>query len=266
MGEPLESKEHPYSMFVAQLRRYRYNLAIGGTMIRLTLVLVAALTVLSCGDNGDSKLCEGVTCSDHGTCKIENDQAVCYCETDFVANGLECVHVNCEGVTCSDHGTCKVENDQAVCDCETGFFANALECVPETTVESFTDGAEPDPCTANIPICQTVVGCSLSEKKYYEGQFPGYVSIAIVTPADATIVVKMFFETRIHPGQDTEINWYEPGCQHSYSYQSTGADIFDIAGEDRVFTQEQKIIIAGDHLVEINSDASTHYYLRIEIH
>ncbi|MBW1810437.1 MAG: hypothetical protein JRJ87_19730 [Deltaproteobacteria bacterium] len=196
-------------------------------MIRLMLVLIVALTVLSCGSSGGSNLCDGVVCSDHGTCKVENDQAICECETGFVADGLE--------------------------------------CIPETTVESFTDGADLDTCTYNIPICQTVVGCVLGEKKFFEGQFPGFISFLITTPADATIVVKMFFETRMHPGQDTAINWYEPGCHDSYSYRSMGANIFEMAGEDRVFTQEQKIRREGDHLVEIYSDANAHYYLRTEL-
>jgi hypothetical protein len=129
----------------------------------------------------------------------------------------------------------------------------------------FIQGADYEPCLSNLPICQQTAGCALGENKYTEGDFPGYLSFVVTTPADTTVVVKIFFKSRVHPGQDTEIIWYEPGCSDSYSYRSEGEDIFALAGSKRVFSQEQNLRRAGDHLVEVSSDAFTHYFLRVEL-
>jgi len=129
----------------------------------------------------------------------------------------------------------------------------------------FIAGAESDPCMANVPVCQTTAGCNLDESHYIEGDFPGYRNFVVSTPADTTIVVRIFFKTRKHPGEDTEIIWYEPGCHVSYNYESKGQDIFQMAGTDRIFTQEKKVRQAGDHLVEIFSDATCHFFARVDI-
>ncbi len=38
----------------------------------------------------------------------------------------------CKGIDCSDHGTCRVENEQPVCDCETGYTTSTdgIRCIP----------------------------------------------------------------------------------------------------------------------------------------
>jgi hypothetical protein len=133
------------------------------------------------------------------------------------------------------------------------------------TEGDFIIGAEGDPCMSNIPICQTTAGCSINEAIYLEGDFPGLRNFVVNTPADTEIEVRIFFKTRLHPGEDTEIRWYEPGCADYYAYESMGIDIFSKAGSDRVFAQSQKVRMAGDHLIEIYSDATTHYFVRVEL-
>ena len=129
----------------------------------------------------------------------------------------------------------------------------------------FIAGADYDPCESNIPICRQTAGCAMGENKYIEGDFPGYANFLVTTPADTTIVVKLFFKTRQHPGEDTEIIWYEPGCFDSFNYESKGDDIFAKAGGDRVFAQEHMVQREGDHLIEIFCDARTHYFARVEL-
>jgi hypothetical protein len=132
----------------------------------------------------------------------------------------------------------------------------------------FVAGSDYTPCEDNVPAACSkvpVVGCTMGENKYIEGDFPGYRNFLVTTPADTTIVVKLFFKTRTHPGEDTEIIWYEPGCFDSYNYESEGDDIFAIAGGDRVFAQEQEVKREGDHVIEIFSDARTHYFARVEL-
>ena len=129
----------------------------------------------------------------------------------------------------------------------------------------FIAGAESDPCQSNIPICQQTAGCNMNEATYLEGDFPGLRSFVVTTPADTDIEVRIFFKTRVHPGEDTEIRWYEPGCADYYSYESMGIDIFEKSGSDRVFAQSQQVRMGGDHLIEIYSDATSHYFVRVEL-
>lgn len=148
--------------------------------------------------------------------------------------------------------------------CGYGGDSNTCEDV-QACLNDFLAGAEQDACMSNVPVCQTTAGCAMDETKYIQGHFPGFINFAVTTPADTTIVVKMFFETCNHPGEATEIDWYEPGCSESYAYESLGADVCAVAGEDRVFEQEQAVLEEGAHLVEIYSDATTDYYLRVEL-
>lgn len=127
----------------------------------------------------------------------------------------------------------------------------------------FIQGAEYDPCQANIPVCQTTAGCSVNEATYLEGDFPGMRTFVVNTPADTEIEIRLFFSTRRHPGEDTEIRWYEPGCGDYYAWESLGVDLFAKAGSDRVFSQTHKVRVSGDHLIEIYSDATCHYFVRV---
>ena len=51
----------------------------------------------------------------------------------------------------------------------------------------------------------------------------------------------------------------------SYTYESYGRDIFELAGSDLVFEQERRVRRAGDHLVEVYCDAIAEYYARVEV-
>jgi len=130
--------------------------------------------------------------------------------------------------------------------------------------EVFIAGADYDPCQATVGVCQTAAGCNMGETKYIEGDFPGFRSFVVKTLVeDTTLEIQIFFKTRKHPGEDTEITWYEPGCNDFYRYESFGEDIFAEAGADQVFIKAQKMRQSGPHLVEIYSDAYTHYLLRV---
>jgi len=130
----------------------------------------------------------------------------------------------------------------------------------------FIADAEFEPCLSTVPVCQVTAGCIMGEFKYLEGNFPGFRNFIVRTgTADTEIVVQMFFKSRKHPGEDTEIIWYEPSCSDSYSYESGGDDLFSKAGGDRIFSQSKTVRRAGDHLIDIYSDAYTHYFLRVDL-
>lgn len=51
-----------------------------------------------CSENSSEPLeevikdpCQDITCSDHGTCSVQNEIAICICEKTYRANGLSCI-------------------------------------------------------------------------------------------------------------------------------------------------------------------------------
>jgi len=132
----------------------------------------------------------------------------------------------------------------------------------------FIAGAEYDSCQSLYYACsgKPAASCVMGEAKYTDGYFPGQRWFLVSTVADTDVVVKLFFKTRIHPGEDMEIGWYETGCSSYYSYiMGLGEDLFSLAGGDRIFSKEYKVRRAGDHLVYVESDATAEYLLRVEL-
>ncbi|MCK6552942.1 hypothetical protein L6R52_44375, partial [Myxococcota bacterium] len=108
-------------------------------------------------------------------------------------------------------------------------------------------------------------GCTLGVGKYVEGSFPGARQFIVPAPEEAIIKVKIFFREAVATGVDTEILWHEPGCFDTYQYASEGADIFLDAGNDKIFERQRQVFLAGDHLVEVFSDAVADYLLSVEV-
>lgn len=97
------------------------------------------LTLHQCINSEDP--CNGITCSNHGTCSDNEGTPICICETGFHAEGLSCIEDNisepCLGVTCSNHGTCQVDSlNRAFCECEEGYEVDEtdkLKCIIKTS-------------------------------------------------------------------------------------------------------------------------------------
>ena len=132
--------------------------------------------------------------------------------------------------------------------------------------DNFKGGLTRDRCDGTFPICQTTAGCTMGTGRYIEGAFPGARQFIVPAPEEAVIRVHIFFKSQMFNGIDTEILWYEPGCfDDVYRYASEGRDIFQEAGNDKVFTQEQQVFLEGDHLVEVFSDAVAEYIIKVEV-
>jgi hypothetical protein len=121
-------------------------------------------------------------------------------------------------------------------------------------------------CDLELPVCNTTAGCKLNEEEsYLEVVFPGQRAFLVPTLGEATIRLSLLWRTQTGPGADTEIVWYEPACVDSYRYESQGADVFAASDERGVFVREQKVFRAGEHLVEIRSDAAAEALLRTDV-
>lgn len=123
-----------------------------------------------------------------------------------------------------------------------------------------------DTCDLEIPVCNTTAGCTLREEdRYLEGEFPGQRAFIVPTTGAATIRVEISWRTQLGPGADTEITWFEPACVDRYRYESQGANVFDESNAQGIFVQQQKVVRAGEHLVEVRSDATASYLLRTSV-
>lgn len=65
----------------------------------LTTLACLLLVSIGCsgGGNGEADPCDGVTCSFHGSCRVENGTAQCECDRGFIAEGLGCVAEGSDG-------------------------------------------------------------------------------------------------------------------------------------------------------------------------
>jgi hypothetical protein len=144
-------------------------------------------------------------------------------------------------------------------------------CIDATSEAMFTGGRDVSLCDAVYPVCKgKFAGCTLDTAHYIQGTFPGTRKFLVeTTPGDWVIKVQIFLENRLSPGTETEINWYEPGCAEEYRYQLSkdklAGDLFEQAGKSQVFVKERAVAEPGDHLVEIYSDATCRYDVRVDI-
>lgn len=144
-------------------------------------------------------------------------------------------------------------------------------CLQGTSEATFLEDRKEILCEGVWPVCSgKFAGCLLDEDHYITGTFPGGRKFLVeTTPGDWVIRVLFFLEDRLAPGTETEVSWYEPGCSEEYRYQLSkdqyGGDLFEQAGPDQVFEVEHTVVDPGDHLIEIYSDATCRYDLRVEL-
>lgn len=142
------------------------------------------------------------------------------------------------------------------------FFTSACGFGPE---DNFIGDRDELACDSTYPICAEVAGCTANDTTYLTGKFPGDRAVIVPAPEDSFITVSIYFKTEGATGEDTFIEWNEPGCFDSYQWRSEGADIFLMAGNDRVLSQKMQVFFDGDHLVKVTSDATADYLLKVKI-
>ena len=92
---------------------------------RVYFFYLVCFLLASCSEKSSKKEnpCDNVDCSGHGTCRVENQTAVCDCDVNWHAQGSDCVPDDaCYGVECSGHGTCTLVGENSpLCECEEGY-------------------------------------------------------------------------------------------------------------------------------------------------
>jgi len=102
------------------------------------LILFSIFLLFSCEEGSspvDINQCENILCSNHGNCKVVNNNPTCECDTGYLVNGLNCeqdIDGICKDITCSDNGVCAIDSEKnAVCNCFSGYYSEGLECLKD---------------------------------------------------------------------------------------------------------------------------------------
>ncbi|MFH0902695.1 MAG: hypothetical protein V2A73_18850 [Pseudomonadota bacterium] len=129
---------------------------------------------------------------------------------------------------------------------------------------TFAEGRELEPCVGNYPTaCGSQARCVLDEEHYLAGEFPGSRRFIVRTEGEALLDVQFLLVDRRNPGSDFRLVVHEPVCGERYLYDAAGQDLFRLIGADGVLLIPMKVLLAGDHLVELISDAYCGYYLKV---
>jgi hypothetical protein len=111
----------------------------------LSCIALSAAVFAACGDDKkQADPCEGVTCSDHGSCVDTDNAATCACDAGYSADGLACVDVDeCADGTddCGVGALCTNTGGTFTCACDVGHSGDGKTCV--------FDGVECDPTAAD---------------------------------------------------------------------------------------------------------------------
>jgi len=129
----------------------------------------------------------------------------------------------------------------------------------------FINGHLLEPCNGAWPVCTEIAGCSIDQEYYLQGQFPGTRRFMIRTTGQAQIAVDIFLLTEGAIGLATRIDWWEAGCGSKSSAVTAGQDFFKESEVEGQFRRVESVYQPGDHLIEVDSDATAEYYLKVEI-
>ncbi len=106
-------------------------------MKNLIFIFLGIFIFIACEPNESSliagkKGCDGVTCSNHGTCFEDGKDSVCSCENGYHAKGLTCVkNINeCEDGSnkCSINANCIDTDESYKCVCKKGYKGDGFNC------------------------------------------------------------------------------------------------------------------------------------------
>ena len=128
----------------------------------------------------------------------------------------------------------------------------------------FVEGRLPDRCDASWPVCTTTAGCVMSASSYLTGKFPGTRRFIVRTDGPRSLSLVLYLKNQAATGQETRIVFYEAGCGTQAVATVSGKDLFKEADADSTFRRQKDVFKKGDHLIEITSDATTEYLLRVE--
>jgi hypothetical protein len=143
-------------------------------------------------------------------------------------------------------------------------LAAAVAC--SDPLGNFESGLVLDPCNGNYPVCNTVVGCALTNSSYITGQFPGSGKFMIQLAGPSTVELHFFLTDPSAAGSQLFITWFESGCTTEFQTLVPGNVFIGEAQQNNgEFVRTQDLSAQGDHLIEFQADATAQYVAKIVI-
>ncbi len=145
-------------------------------------------------------------------------------------------------------------------------FSAALALLGCNEEDTFTIGREREVCEGNVPTaCQVSGRCVLDGEHYLAGSFPEPRRFVVRTDGAAVLNFQLLLTNRKTPGTELRVRVAEPSCASMDEYDSAGQDLFRLAGSDGFISVKLRVTKAGDHLVEVYSDAYCDYFLKVDL-
>jgi hypothetical protein len=145
------------------------------------------------------------------------------------------------------------------------FLGLQVSC--ESGEEAFVDDRLLMPCQEAYYICNRPAGCVIDKDHYVEGVFPGTRRMVVRTERrDVRLDVKLYISFMEAPGTEIFVQAWEPDCTLdtiNARDHRVDVDIFEEAGDDRTLGFSLNVAEKGEHLLDINSDASAEYLLLV---
>ncbi len=138
-----------------------------------------------------------------------------------------------------------------------------------TSEEAFVGGRLPSLCDEAYWICNVTAGCILDNDHYIEGSFPGTHRVGGgADDVNAPLQARLFFTEMESPGTELLLQVSEPDCTLNADVARAhlhDMDLFEEAGDDRTLIFDLTVLDAGEHLVEVYSDASVGFLMVVEV-
>ncbi len=131
--------------------------------------------------------------------------------------------------------------------------------------DAWVGGRIQDPCGGSWPVCNSVVGCPLDSTSFAEGKLPATTGYLVRTPGPATVTIHLFLDSVTSAGNQTILTWYETGCTSRFQTEATGSVFVGEAQNLGEFARSQQLAGAGDHLIQIQSDATASYSIKVDV-
>ncbi len=144
-----------------------------------------------------------------------------------------------------------------------GLLFFSVGCVSDEAV--FTQGRLQAFCDRTIPMCSTRATCLIDDESFVKSQFPGGVrSVVRNTFDDDRLVVRILLTEALAPGTVLQVDLQSADCGQVDMERIADVDLFQEAGNDRVFEFELDFHGRGDHLLSVFSDMNAQYLLTVD--
>lgn len=131
--------------------------------------------------------------------------------------------------------------------------------------DQFVSGRLLDPCDGAWPVCTTTAGCFVGDTAYLEGQFPGTRRFIVRTPGAAEVTIALFLKTQAATGETLRLEWNDAACGTRSVEEIPGIGFFKEVEAEGELRRTKSVYQGGDHLLEVTSDATAEYLLKVEV-